>query len=75
MKARPWDIFNKNLLKVETEIFQERLSICKSCPEYISTTHQCKKCGCFMNIKAKIGHAECPLDKWEQVIIETTKEI
>ena len=24
----------------------------------------CKKCGCFMNIKAKIKRMKCPVGKW-----------
>lgn len=65
--ARPWDIFNKNLGKVEIEIADERMAICKECPEYISLTHQCKECGCIMNSKTKLPNAECPLGKWGQV--------
>lgn len=73
--ARPWDLFNKNLGRVETDIAEERLSICKVCPEYISATHQCKKCGCIMNLKTKLPNAECPLGKWKQVQIPIDREI
>jgi hypothetical protein len=51
--ARPWDLFNKNLGRVDDELAQERLEICKVCPELIKTTSQCKKCGCIMNLKTK----------------------
>lgn len=64
-KARPWDIFNKNIEKVPDEVKQERLSICKSCPELIKVTTQCKKCGCFMDLKTGLPHASCPLGKWD----------
>jgi hypothetical protein len=73
--ARPWDLFNKNLGRVETDIAEERLNICKACPEYISATHQCKKCGCIMNLKTKLPNAECPLGKWKQIQIPIDKEI
>lgn len=62
--ARPWDLFNKNLGRVETEIFEKRFDICKSCPELIQITSQCKKCGCLMKAKAKLPNASCPLGKW-----------
>ena len=41
-----------------------RYEICKSCPELISLTKQCKKCMCFMVIKTKVKNATCPLGKW-----------
>ena len=72
--ARPWDIFNKNVGRVEERIAEERMSICKECPEYVSLTHQCKECGCVMNTKTKLPNAECPLGKWGQVRI-SFKEI
>lgn len=64
--ARPWDIFNKNIKKVEDVISQERMSICKSCPELLPTGN-CKKCGCFMSLKTKLPNAFCPLHKWGTV--------
>jgi hypothetical protein len=74
-KARPWDIFNKNIEKVMPEQQLVRLDICKSCPELIQLTKQCKKCGCFMEAKTKLPHASCPLGKWEKVDVSITKEI
>lgn len=64
--ARPWDLFNKNIGRVETVIAQKRLAICKECPRYISSTTQCKECGCIMNLKTKLPNAECPLGKWHK---------
>lgn len=72
--ARPWDLFNKNLGRVETEVAAERLAICKACPELIQATTQCKKCGCLMNAKTKLPNAECPIGKWGQVRISYKEE-
>ena len=72
--ARPWDLFNKNLGRVETTIAAERYEICSACPELIKLTGQCKKCGCFMQHKAKLPNAFCPLDKWQAVSISYTKD-
>ena len=74
-KARPWDILNRNIAKVEETISKQRLEICSLCPEYIKQTHQCKKCGCIMNLKAKLPHAECPIGKWGVVQVGYKKEI
>lgn len=74
-KARPWDIFNKNIEKVMVPEQEKRLSICKSCPELINLTTQCKKCGCLMNMKTKLPHAECPLGKWSKIKISSKEEM
>ena len=72
-KARPWDLFNKNIEKVSKEIHEKRMSICKSCEHFISATTQCKKCGCFMNLKTKLPHADCPINKWGQENVDIYK--
>jgi hypothetical protein len=65
--ARPWDLFNSKIGRVSADIAKERLAICKECPELIKATKQCKKCGCIMNLKVKLPHAFCPIDKWAAV--------
>jgi hypothetical protein len=65
-KARPWDIFNKHFEKVNDEVYKTRLDLCLACEHLIKGINQCKKCGCLMNVKAKIPHAECPVGKWSQ---------
>jgi len=62
--TRPWDILNPETERVSDEEYDHRFSICHNCPELVKLTKQCKKCGCFMAIKAKIKQAECPLGKW-----------
>jgi len=71
--ARPWDIFNKKIKKVEDDISQKRMSICKSCPELLPTGN-CKKCGCFMFLKTQLPNAFCPLHKWGTVEIGHEEE-
>ena len=51
---------------VKDEVYKDRLAICKACAYYFSPTGQCKRCLCFMRIKAKIGHMECPQKYWEK---------
>ena len=67
--ARPWDLFNKKIGRVDITISRERMSICESCPELIKSTKQCKKCGCLMHLKTKLPNASCPLGKWSEVSI------
>jgi hypothetical protein len=63
-ETRPWDLINPNTNWVLEEVATNRFEICKSCPELIKLTSQCKKCGCVMSIKTKLEAATCPLGKW-----------
>lgn len=48
----------------DVELIDKRMSLCLECPELISITKQCKKCGCFMSVKTKLTNAVCPIGKW-----------
>ena len=37
-----------------TKIYKERLAICATCEYYFKPTGTCRRCGCFMRIKAEI---------------------
>ncbi len=73
-QVRPWDIFNKNIEKVGTEVAEKRMAICKACPELLPTGN-CKKCGCFMSSKTKLPHASCPIGKWAAIEVGYKEEI
>jgi hypothetical protein len=60
----PFDLLKPNAPSASEEDYNDRLSICKSCPELIQLTTQCKKCGCNMYFKARLQEAKCPLGKW-----------
>jgi hypothetical protein len=60
----PLDLVNPNTEWADEGLSSSRYSICKSCPELIKLTTQCKKCGCFMSAKTKLQKATCPLGKW-----------
>jgi len=63
-RVTPLDLINPKSERSTDEKALARLEICKQCPELISLTNQCKKCGCFMNLKTKLEKATCPLGKW-----------
>lgn len=73
--ARPWDLFNKNIGRVESLISEKRLKICFECPKFIKSTTTCKECGCIMKLKTKLPNASCPLHKWEAETNLYKKEI
>jgi hypothetical protein len=60
----PLDLLNPKSAKADSELSNARLDICKSCPELIPVVNQCKKCGCFMDLKSTLKIAKCPLGKW-----------
>ena len=63
--ARPWDLFNKQLGRVETEVAEQRMAICRECP--MLQLGVCQECHCVMALKTKLPNAECPQHKWGRV--------
>jgi NAD-dependent dihydropyrimidine dehydrogenase PreA subunit len=59
-----------NKFFVPQEIYQDRIKICKECVYYFKPSGQCKRCLCFMKIKARISTQECPQKYWSK-----TKEV
>ena len=60
----PLDLLNPKTRKIDVSQASVRMDICRGCPELLGLTHQCKKCGCFMDIKTQLEAAKCPLGKW-----------
>jgi hypothetical protein len=53
----------REILFAESELANQRVAICDSC-EYLTGIRNCKKCGCFIDAKAKLKGASCPMGKW-----------
>lgn len=49
-------------IKVESQIYNERLAVCKSCD--LLADGMCRACGCFVELRAAIRKNGCPYDKW-----------
>lgn len=60
----PLDALNPATKMADDETANKRYDVCKSCDFFVKMTHQCKKCGCFMNLKTKLEAAKCPIEKW-----------
>lgn len=60
----------KSALASTEELYNSRMKICLECPDLKqvkiihSTSPQCKRCGCMMEAKARLAHANCPINKW-----------
>lgn len=65
-ETRPWHLLDHNRLIEDHTVIENRLKICKACPELIKLTSQCKKCGCVMPLKVKLAEAVCPIGKWDR---------
>lgn len=63
-ETRPWHLLDPNLYVKDPKKAEDRLAICKACPELVKLTKQCLKCGCIMSAKVKLENAKCPLGKW-----------
>ena len=65
-----------NKFFVPNEIYEDRITICKSCDYYFKLTGNCKVCLCFMKVKARIAPQECPKKYWKKTTeIETPDDL
>jgi hypothetical protein len=62
--STPLDLLNPKSERATDELAKERLDICKACPDVIPVVNQCKRCGCFMDLKTKLKISKCPIGKW-----------
>ena len=58
-----------NKFFVPDEIYKDRIAICKECIYYSKPLGQCKRCLCFMKIKARIAPMECPQKYWSKTSV------
>jgi NAD-dependent dihydropyrimidine dehydrogenase PreA subunit len=55
-----------NKFFVPNEVYEDRMAICKECIYYSKPLGQCKRCLCFMKIKARIATQSCPQKYWDK---------
>lgn len=53
-------------LTTSSKNLKDRLDICNKCKHFRKSINQCKKCGCLMQIKARIAFTKCPIGKWKR---------
>jgi len=65
-----------NKFFVPKEIYEDRMSICKSCVYYSSVLGNCTVCKCFMKIKSRISSQSCPQKYWSKTTeVEVSTDI
>ena len=52
---------------VTQETYDERMAICETCPLFRKEDKRCTECGCYMEAKARLKKAKCPIDKWGMI--------
>jgi hypothetical protein len=57
-------ITNKEKIISDKLEANRRLQLCNACPNLIKESGRCDICGCFVSLKVKIAHEECPIEKW-----------
>ena len=55
-----------NKFFVPNEVYEDRMSICKACVYYSKTLGQCKRCLCFVKLKARLAPMACPQKFWDK---------
>lgn len=59
---------------VSDSVFNQRLDICKGCPEWdpssFLNTGSCTLCGCSTKAKLRLPSEKCPIDKWLPVNVQ-----
>lgn len=51
---------------VSDDVFDQRMNTCQKCTFYSSDgmSPRCLQCGCFLDAKARLTEAKCPIGKW-----------
>lgn len=44
--------------------YEDKITICRSCPNLIPVSEKCNLCGCYMQVKARFPFFHCPEEKW-----------
>tara|TARA_R110002096_G_scaffold189505_1_gene370158 strand:- start:1730 stop:2131 length:402 start_codon:yes stop_codon:yes gene_type:complete len=63
-----------NKFFVNDKIYEERLAICKECVYYFKPTGSCKRCLCFMKLKARLAPMACPQKYWDKTLEVTAPD-
>ena len=65
-----------NRFFVPNQVYEDRLAICKECVYYFKPTGTCKRCLCFMKVKARLAPMACPEKYWDKTTeVETPDDL
>ena len=55
-----------NKFFVTDPVYEDRIAICKECAYYSKPLGQCKRCLCFVKLKARLAPMACPQKFWDK---------
>lgn len=50
-------------IRAEKHLYEERLEICRECDMLLQG--MCRKCGCYVELRAAVRKNVCPRGKWD----------
>ena len=56
------------------EIAEKRMEICLKCDKLRRDNNRCSVCGCYMVAKTRNPKSTCPLNKWEDINVESEEQ-
>lgn len=60
-----FDNLKDTVKQVDPVTYDTRIYLCTTCADYSKLLGNCKKCLCFVKVKAKFASEQCPLGKWK----------
>ena len=64
LKDNLQQMVSRGALLAEQMEVSKRIDICMGCEFFVKNGERCNKCGCYMNIKARLQASKCPVGKW-----------
>ena len=64
LKDNLQQMVSRGVLLAEQIDISKRIDICMGCEFFVKNGERCNKCGCYMNIKARLQASKCPVGKW-----------
>ena len=50
-------------IRAAERLYEERLAVCRECEMLMQGT--CRKCGCYVELRAAVAKNVCPWGKWD----------
>ena len=68
------DIIKNN--RIEKKEYIKRINACKQCVYLLKAVDVCRKCGCFVKMKAMSPSMTCPIGKWStsEITVYSTQD-
>lgn len=70
-----WQSINFDLQRdIPMPFFEERMATCRACDK-LTQLNFCSECNCFMPLKTRLKGSSCPINKWQEYVIQPSEKI